>query len=73
MLGKSSRVALITNSFGSIKALGTGISAVTLGSISIKSSVCAFSFNRILYCYIFSSQLRYVQADSLKELRESFS
>ena len=45
MLGEPSRVALITTSFGSIEALGIGISGVQLGSISIKSCVCAFSFN----------------------------
>ena len=72
MLGESSRVGSITTSFGSIEALGIGISGVQLGSISIKSCVCAFSFNEydsiLLY---FSSQLLYVQADSLNELQKS--
>ena len=45
MLGESSRVALITTSFGSIEALGIGMSGVQLKSISMKSSVCEFSFN----------------------------
>ena len=45
ILGDSSRVALISTLFGSIKALGIGISGVQLGSISVKSSVYEFTFN----------------------------
>ena len=45
MLGDSSRVALISTSFGSIKALGIGISGVQLESILVRSSVNEFSFN----------------------------
>ena len=69
MLGEPSRVALITTSFGSIEALGIGISGVQLGSISIKSCVCPFSFNEYdsILSYLFS-QLHYVQGDSLNEL-----
>ena len=55
VLGEPSRVALLITSFGSIEALGIG--------------VCAFSFNEYdsILSY-FSSQLHYVQADSLEEL-----
>ena len=71
-MGEPSRVALITTSFGSIEASGICISGVQLGRISVKSCVCAFHImNMILYCYIFSLQLHYVQADSLNELQES--
>ena len=45
ILGDSSRVALISTLFGSIKALGIGISGVQLGSISVRSSVYEFTFN----------------------------
>ena len=45
MLGESSRVAIISTSFVSNEALGIGKSGVQLGSISIKSSVSAVSFN----------------------------
>ena len=69
VLGEPSRVALLITSFGSIEALGIGISGAQLGSISIKPCVCAFSFNEYdsILSY-FSSQLHYVQADSLEEL-----
>ena len=71
MLGEPSRVALITTSFGSIEASGIGISGVELGRVSVKSCVCPFSYSEydsiLLY---FSSQLHYVQADSLNELQE---
>ena len=58
ILGDSSRVALISTSFGSIKALGIGISGVHLGSISVRLSVYEFSFNEydsvifFLYNYV---------------------
>ena len=45
ILGDSSRVALISTLFGSIKALGIGISGEQLGSISVRSSVYEFTFN----------------------------
>ena len=59
-MGESSRVALISTSFGSIEALGVGISGMQLETISIKSSVCAFSFYAVilfLYNYVMFKQI----------------
>ena len=46
MLGESSKVALISTSFVLIEALCVDISRVQLGSISVKSNVCAVPFNK---------------------------
>ena len=64
MLGESSRVAIISTSFVSNEALGIAKSGVQLGSISIKSGVCAVPFNEY-------DSIEYVQAKSLNELRGS--
>ena len=64
MLGEPSRVALITTSFGSIEASGIGISGVQLGRISVKSCVCAFSYNEydsILLYFFFTITLCYIR------------
>ena len=60
MLGEYSRVVLISTSFVSFEVLRIGLSAVQLGNISIKSSVCAFSFieyDSILLCFFFTITL----------------
>ena len=57
ILSESSKVAFISNSFVSIEALGIAISGLKLGSISIKSSFFAFSFNEYgfkLLCFFFT-------------------
>ena len=58
MMVEPSGIALISTSSGSIEALGISISGVELGSISIKSGVCAFSFNEyysiLLYFCVFN-------------------
>ena len=63
MLGEPSRVALITTSFGSIEALGIGISGVQLGSISIILCVCPFSFNEYdsILSYFFHNYIMFKQ------------
>ena len=58
MLDESSKVAFI-----SIEALGIGISGLQLRGISIRSSVCAFSFHEydsvifFLYNYVMFKQI----------------